>query len=80
MCGHDFVQYGLDKSAFSTYSFGKLAFRLPVFSLFSACSVFRFHLHKFYSIYITIVDIGVRRYVMLFALYKEQFVITNIAL
>ena len=34
----------LDKSAFSTYSFGKLAFR---FFVFSACPVFLFHLRNF---------------------------------
>lgn len=42
---------GLDKSTFCTYFFGKLIFRLFDFALFSTCSVFRFDLHKSYSIY-----------------------------
>ena len=39
-CGHYFVKTGLCKSAFYTYSFGKLLFHLPVFCVFSVCSVF----------------------------------------
>ena len=35
---------GLDKSAFPNHFFGKLALCLSVFSVFSAYSVFRFHL------------------------------------
>ena len=68
---------GLDKSAFFTYSFGKLVFRLRAFSVFSASSVFRFHLN---NIYITIVYISVRNSVILFSLNKKQSVKTNIML
>ena len=46
VCGHYYVQYRFCKSAFSTYSIGKLVFRLSVFSVFSVCPVFRFHLHR----------------------------------
>ena len=65
---------GLDKSAFSTYSFGKLVFILFVFSAFS---VFLFYLRKFYKIYLIIVFIDVSYSVILFSLYKNQFVKTN---
>ena len=56
---------GLDKSALSNNLFGKLVFRLPVLSVFFACSVFLLHLHKRYKIYI-IVFIGVSYSVILF--------------
>ena len=48
--------------------------------LFSAFSLFRFHLHKLYSIYVIIVYKGAGDPVILFPLYKKLFVITNIAL
>ena len=48
--------------------------------LFSAFSLFRFHLHKLYSIYVIIVYEGAGDPVILFPLYKKLFVITNIAL
>ena len=35
-----FFDTGLCQSAFCTYSFGKLVFRLSVFSAFSVCYVF----------------------------------------
>lgn len=81
---HYFVKCGLDKSTFCTYFFGKLIFRLFDFALFSTCSVFRFDLHKSYSIYYDHCWYGckhsVKYSVILFSLYKEQFVMTNIAL
>ena len=68
----------LDKSAFSTYSFGKLVFRLSAFSMFPSCSVFLFHLRQFYyNIYIIFVFIGVSYSMILFSLYKKQFVKTK---
>ena len=39
-CGYYFFQTGLYKSAFYTYSFGKLVFHLPLVFLFSVTSVF----------------------------------------
>ena len=65
---------GLEKSAFSPYSFGKLVFRLFVFS---AYTVFLFYLRKLYKIYIIIVFINVSYSVILFSPYKKQFVKTN---
>ena len=62
---------GLDKAAFTTYSFGKLVFRLSAFSVFSAYSVLRFHLHKLYNIYIIFIYIAVMYPVILFSLYKK---------
>ena len=47
----------LDRSAFSTYSFEKLVFRLSVISVFSARSLFWFYLH---NIYVIIVYVSVR--------------------
>ena len=60
----------LSKSAFSTYSFGELVFRLYANS---ACSVFQFHLHKPYNICIIIVYVGIRYSVILFSFHKKQF-------
>ena len=68
------VQYGLDKSGFSTYSFENLVFRLFVFS---AYSVFIFYVRKLYKIYMIIVFIDVSYTVILFSLYKKQFVKRN---
>ena len=44
----------LDKSAFSTYFFGKLVVRLSDFCVFPACSVFLCHLRKLHKDYIII--------------------------
>ena len=70
----------LNNSVFSTYSFGKLVFLLFVLSVFSVCSVFRIHLQKLYKIYMIIVYIGISYSVILFSLYKKQFVKRNITL
>ena len=59
---------GLDKSAFSTYSFEKMVFRPSAF----LSVVFQFHLDKLYNIYIIVV--------FSFSHYKNQVAITNIAL
>ena len=48
----------LDKSSFSTFSFEKLVLCIVEFSVFSSCSVFRFHLHKLHNIYVIIIHIG----------------------
>ena len=66
-----FFHTGLDKSAFSIWSFGKLVFRLPVFS---TCSMFLFHLCKLNKIYIIFVFIGISYSVILLSLYKKKFV------
>ena len=78
VCGHYLVQYRFCNSAFSTYSIGKLVFRLSALSVFSVCSVFRFHLHRLDNISIIIVYVGVRHLVILFPLYKKWFVIIKI--
>ena len=59
----------LDRSAFSSNSFEKLVFRLPVISVFSARSVFRFYLH---NIYVIIVYISVRNSPILFLLNEKE--------
>ena len=59
----------LDRSAFSTYSFEKLVFRLSVISVFSAHSLFWFYLH---NIYVIIVYISVRNSLILFLLNEKE--------
>ena len=48
----------LGRSWLSTYSFVKPAFCFSMFSVFSACSKFRFYHHKLHNIYMIIVFIG----------------------
>ena len=60
----------LDRSAFSTYSFEKLVFRLSVISVFSARSLFRFYLH---NIYVIIVYVSVRTRWFCFYLMKKSY-------
>ena len=48
----------LGRSVLSTYSFVKPAFCFSMFSVFSACSKFRFCHHKLHNIYMIIVFIG----------------------
>ena len=69
---------GLYKSAFSTFSFGKLAFCIsvaPVFSVSSLLFWIRCYLHsRAYHICIIIVEIGVRWSVISFSLYYENLI------
>ena len=77
--GHYSVQYWFKQVIFIPILLGNQPFVCLHF-LISACSVFRLHIHKLYTIYVIIVFKGVQYSVILFSLYKEQFIITNTVL